>query len=163
MKPELIIMALTAIVWTVAGNTQTQQDEEQVISEKAFEQIELDAESDVVTRGLSHTGTISEIHLNLEYYGKEWRSTCIKMNPTIPGRTPWACLYMKHMDPVVHHTRGWDTGADAQKFAFLAMGQEHINRLLHDAFINNKRCKIVFTDYISSGRLNNIDIVSCYN
>ena len=128
-----------------------------------FEQIELDAGSDVVTRGqASHTGTISELHLNLQYYRQQNRGMCIKMNPTIPGKTPWACLYLS-VDPLLFPILGVNGGPSTRGDYFNWMGKEQISRLLHDAFISKKRCTIVFFDASSTGKHNIIGIVSCFN
>ena len=169
MKAGLIIVVLTVVVWAVNGNAQTQQDEEQVISEEAFEQIELDAGSDVDTRGLrlsSHAGTISEIHLNRANYESQNRGICIKMNPPIPGT--WACLYMQNswmaVDPLLHPQMGivgrsMSVVGDYYRW----LGNQEISRLLHDAFISNKRCWIEFSDGSSAGKHNMIQTVACYN
>jgi len=167
MKPRLIFMTLTAVLWTGAATAQTQQDEEPVISDDAFEQIELDAGSDVVTRGSSHTGNISEIHLNADVYRTGKRGVCIKMNPTIPGNTPWACLYAGGRswgnDPLVFTQIRTLSVESAREWTLEWEAFRDISRLLHDAFISNKRCQIVYGDATADRPLNPIRIISCYN
>lgn len=171
MKPRPIIMGLAVVLLGAAGIAEAQQDEEQPISSKDLNQMELEDGSDLVARGAqyTHTGNISEIHLNPDLYESEYRAACIKMNPTIPGKTPWACLYagsmgwLSAMDPLITSQVLPLDSKSAYSSFWRMKAYEDMSRLLHDAFASNKRCKIWYSDVGPRGDLNSIKIISCYN
>ena len=168
MRPKLL-MQIALVSFAVFGNAHAQQDEEQKFSEGALEQAQPGVESEVTPRGgrRHHTGTIKELHINLDLYATKQRGLCIQMNPPINGT--WACLWtggrthpsIWELIMKTGHQITYDHKSAAGAY-FWWKGYDDMSRLLNDAFLHNKRCSI---SYVEPGYydINWIRTVSCFS